>query len=255
MADKNQKNTKELTVEEKLIALYRLQKVDSKIDELHRLRGELPFVIGDLEDEIAGLETRIKNQKEEISVLKKSSTAEKNKISDSKGNIKEYESKLNDIRNNREFDSLNKEIEYQGLEIELSEKKIKNHTKEVEAKKASIADSQKLLEERQEDLDVRKSELDQIVDETQSEESKLFTLSEELGKQIDDRLVIAYQRIRKNVRNGLGVVKIFNEACGGCFNKIPPQRQLEIAQRKKVIVCEHCGRILVDAKMDDEVDV
>lgn len=251
----NSQNKMELTIEEKLKALYRLQKVDSKIDEIHRLHGELPFVIGDLEDEITGLDTRIKNLKEDISALKKNISAEKTKISESKNKIKDYETKLNDIRNNREFDSINKEIEYQKLEIELSEKKIKNFTKEIESKKASITQAQGDLEERKEDLAVRKDELEQIIGETQSEESVLQKLSDDLGAKIDQRLLKAYQRIRKNVRNGLSVVTIYNEACGGCFNKIPPQRQLEIAQRRKVIVCEHCGRILVDKKMDEEVDI
>ncbi len=253
MAAGKQGKTKEMTIEERLLALYRLQKADSKIDNIQFLRGELPFEVSDLEDEITGLATRIKNYKEEIADLKKSITGEKNRISESKEKNKEYETKLNEIRNNREFDSLNKEIEYQGLEIELAEKHIKEFVKVVDVKKVQIAEAEKNFGEKNEDLTTRKGELEQIVGETENEEVELKKLSEDLSQQIDPRLLKAYQRIRKSVRNGLGVVKVEREACGGCFNKIPPQRQLEIARRRKVIVCEHCGRILVDKGFEDEV--
>ncbi|MCK5538088.1 MAG: hypothetical protein KAI79_14780 [Bacteroidales bacterium] len=253
MAEGKQGNTKEITIEERLLALFRLQKADSKIDNIQFLRGELPFEVSDLEDEITGLETRIKNYKEEVAVLKKSITAEKNRVSDSKGKIKEYEVKLNEIRNNREFDSLNKEIEYQGLEIELADKHIKEFTKAIDVKKVQITEAETVLGDKKEDLTVRKSELEQIVGETQNEEVDLKKLSDDLSLVIEPRLLQAYLRIRKSVRNGLAVVKVEREACGGCFNKIPPQRQLEIAQRRKVIVCEHCGRVLVDKGFEDEV--
>ncbi len=253
MAEAKQGNTTEMTIEERLLALYRLQKADSKIDNIQFLRGELPFEVSDLEDEITGLETRIKNYKEENANLKKNIASEKNKISDCKAKIKDYESKLGEIRNNREYDSLHKEIEYQGLEMELSDKHIKEFTKTIDAKKVQIAEAEESLNDKNSDLETRKAELAQIVSETQNEEAELRRRSEELALLIEPRLLHAYQRIRKSVRNGLGVVKVEREACGGCYNQIPPQRQLEIASRRKVIVCEHCGRILVDKAFDDEI--
>ena len=224
--------TAELSVEEKLRFLYMLQQVDSKIDRIRMLRGELPLEVQDLEDEIEGLETRIDNLKQEIK--------------DANTLIKKYQEQQKTVRNNREFDSLSKEIEYQTLEIELCEKRIKEFTQQVKDKTFVIEQSQKLLEERKLDLKGKRMELDNIINETQKEEEELIRKSEEYGKIIEPRLYTAYRRIRGNARNGLAVVTVQRDACGGCFNKIPPQRQLDIKIHKKIIVCEYCGRILVD---------
>lgn len=235
-----------MSVEDKLRALYELQTVDSGIDRIKVLRGELPLEVQDLEDEVEGLETRIKNFEKEIVVLQESITKKNNEITASKGLIKKYQEQQNNVRNNREFDSISKEIEFQTLEIELSEKRKKEFSQQVDEKKSQIAESQKLLDERKGDLQNKKSELDEIISDTKKEEENLLKRSNEIQKSVEQRLVIAYQKIRANARNGLAVVTVQRDACGGCFNKIPPQRQLDIRSRKKIIVCEYCGRILVD---------
>jgi predicted nucleic acid-binding Zn-ribbon protein len=243
---------KEYTVEDKLKALYNLQKVDSQTDKIKILRGELPLEVQDLEDEIAGLGTRVDNFKGEVKNMEDSVTAKKNEIKQAEELIKKYEDQQMNVRNNREFDSLSKEIEYQNLEMELCEKRIKEFTQQIKEKAEIIETSVSALDERQNDLKEKKSELDDIIADTKKEEENLIKKSEGLHDQIEPRLLSAYQRIRSNARNGLGVVTIERGACGGCFNKIPPQRQLDIKSRKKVIVCEYCGRILVDENIDSE---
>lgn len=239
-----------LSVEEKLQALFSLQEVDSKIDKIRQIRGELPLEVQDLEDDVAGLETRIQRQTDEVNVLEDAIVERKNMMKDALAQIKKYEEQQNNVRNNREFESLNKEIEFQQLEIQLCEKKIKESKANIEAKNQVVEASKTELEERKKDLEAKKAELDDIVSETQKEEDELHKSSKKAEEKIEERLLTAYKRIRENARNGLAVVTIQRDSCGGCFNKIPPQRQLDIRMRKKVIVCEHCGRILVDPEMD-----
>ena len=236
----------EISVEDRLRALYSLQLVDSEIDKIKTLRGELPLEVQDLEDEIAGLETRLGNLKEEVVTLEKSVAAKHNEISAAEALIKKYDEQQKNVRNNREYDSLSKEIEYQNLEIELYNKKIKEFSFQADEKRLVIADSEAMLNERKADLDNKKSELDEIISDTQKEEEGLYKKSEKVEAIIEERLLTAYKRIRTNARNGLAVVPVQRDACGGCFNQIPPQRQLDIRSRKKIIVCEYCGRILVD---------
>ncbi len=237
---------KDISIEEKLRALHELQSVVSEIDKIKTLRGELPLEVQDLEDDIAGLKTRLKNLEEDIKNLDTAINNKKISIKDSQALIAKYTEQQNNVRNNREFDSLSKEIEFQNLEIQLSEKRIKEFTAEMTEKKENLTNSEKLLQERIEDLDRKKKELSEITEETKIEEDKLKTKSEKIESFIEPRLLTAFKRIRKNARNGLAVVTIQRDACGGCFNKIPPQRHLDIASRKKIIVCEYCGRILVD---------
>ena len=237
---------KQATVEEKLIALYKLQSIDTQIDKIKILRGELPLEVQDLEDEIAGLQTRVSNINEEIANFDNSIKDREAMIIDSKALIKKYEEQLKNIRNNREFDSLNKEIEFQNLEIQLAEKRIKEAKASIVSKSDIISGAKTRLEDRTSDLNTKKSELESIIAETQKDEEKLGKDSARAEKVIDERLLNAYKRLRGNVRNGLAVVPVHRDACGGCFNSVPPQRQMDIASRKKVIVCEHCGRILVD---------
>lgn len=241
-----QKSEEEITVEKRLIALYKLQQIDTKIDKIRIVRGELPLEVQDLEDEIIGLETRIANYTEEIESLTKQVADKENSINESGSMIKKYEAQQMNVRNNREYDSLSKEIEFQTLEIQLSEKRIKEYTEKLDLITVEIEKSKTILEDRQNDLTIKKGELDDIVNETEKEELDLVKYSNDNQKYIEDRLLTAYQRIRKNARNGLAVVQIERDACGGCFNKIPPQHQMDIRMHKKIIVCEYCGRILVD---------
>lgn len=242
----------ELTIEEKLRALYSLQLVDSEIDKIRTLRGELPLEVQDLEDEVEGLETRINNLKSEVTELEKSVASKNNEITNSQALIKKYEEQQNNVRNNREYDSLSKEIEFQTLEIELCNKKIREFTAQTAEKKEVMAEAVAALEERKRDLDGKKAELDDITRDTKKEEEQLDDRSKELQTRIEERLLTAYKRIRSNARNGLAVVSVQRDACGGCFNQIPPQRQLDIRSRKKIIVCEYCGRILVDDEIVNE---
>jgi uncharacterized protein len=244
---------KEMPIEEKLRLLYDLQAVASEMDKLKILRGELPLEVQDLEDEIAGLKTRINNYHDEIKNLETAIANRKAAIVESKSLIAKYTEQQNNVRNNREFDSLSKEIEFQNLEIELSEKRIKEHTIELSKKTEAIDEAKGLLKEREEDLDRKQKELEEITAETKIESEKLTIKAQSIETQIEDRLLTAFRRIRKNARNGLAVVTVERDACGGCFNKIPPQRQLDIASHKKVIVCEYCGRILVDKDINKEV--
>ncbi|GAB4319457.1 MAG: C4-type zinc ribbon domain-containing protein [Bacteroidales bacterium] len=248
------KSPEELSIEEKLIALYRLQQLDSKVDKIRIVRGELPLEVQDLEDEIEGLETRIRNYTEEQESLKRQIKEKESSIKDSQALIEKYEKQQMNVRNNREYDSLSKEIEFQTLEIQLAEKRIKEFNEKLEVIAAEIEKSQALLEERKGDLEVKKGELDDIVKETEKEEQEVLDASRANQSIIEERLLTAYRRIRKNARNGLAVVKIERDACGGCFNKIPPQHQLDIRMHKKIIVCEYCGRILVDDEIAKAVN-
>lgn len=236
----------EFTNEERLQALFQLQLIESEIDRIRIMRGELPMEVLDLEDEIAGLQTRIGNLNEEVQEMQNQITAKKQTIKEATAAIKKYESQQMNVKNNREFDSLNKEIEFQQLEIQLAEKRIREFSVALEEKKAVQEESATVLEGRLGDLKSKKDELDTIIAETQKEEEQLLKFADQARAMVEGRLLTAYDRIRKNARNGLAVVTIQRDACGGCFNKIPPQRQLDIRQHKKVIVCEHCGRILVD---------
>jgi len=243
----------ETSIEQKLKALYKLQLIDSKIGKLTAIRGELPMEVSDLEDEIVGQETRLENLSAEVKKMDESIAANKGKIADAKALVKKYEKQLDNVKNNREFDALNKEIEIQGLEQQALEKRIKNTQFDIEQKKMSI-DSLKLeLEGRVLDLKNKKSELDNIVEETQKEEDELMKVRANAVKVADERLVHSYDRIRKSVKNGIGVATIDRDSCSGCFAGIPPQRQSDIKQRKKIIVCENCGRVLTDASLSEEV--
>jgi uncharacterized protein len=244
----------EKTVRKKLIALYSLQTIDSQIDKIRIVRGELPLEVQDLEDEIEGLSTRVEKFNQEVKDMESEISAKKNSITDSLELIKKYEAQQMNVRNNREYDSLSKEIEFQSLEAQLAEKKIKEFGVAVELKKETVRDVQAELEERTKDLEAKKAELNDIVAETQKEEELLLERSAEQKALIEDRLLNAYERIRANVRNGLGVVRVERDACGGCFNKIPPQRHLDIRLHKKIIVCEYCGRILVDDEIMNHVE-
>jgi len=242
----------EMTIAEKLKALYNKQLVDTAIDKIKILRGELPLEVQDLEDEIEGLQTRVSKYDEDVEVLEKSISGKKQEIANSQELIKKYQEQQNNVRNNREYDSLSKEIEFQTLEIELCEKRIREFTAQIDDKKVVIGESASILSERKLDLENKKQELHAIIDETKKEEEVLEKKSAELDEIIEPRLSTAYKKIRANARNGLAVVPVERDACGGCFNKIPPQRQLDIASHKKIIVCEYCGRILVDTKMGEE---
>ena len=249
MAKEAKKNPQELPVEQKLKTLYQLQTMLSKIDEIKTLRGELPLEVQDLEDEIAGLTTRIERIKGEIAELKTSIAGKKVEIETAKASVAKYKEQQDNVRNNREYDFLSKEIEFQTLEIELCEKRIREFSEQQEEKTKEVEKSSALLEERQKDLEVKKNELDEIVSETKQEEEKLRDKAKELETKIEPRLLQSFKRIRKNSRNGLGIVYVQRDACGGCFNKIPPQRQLDIRSRKKIIVCEYCGRIMIDPEL------
>jgi len=238
------------SVEQKLKALFDLQNFDSEIDNIKIVRGELPLEVQDLEDEIEGLATRVKNFNTEIKGMDDFITAKKLEMKDASTIIKKYEKQQKNVRNNREYDSLTKEIEYQNLEIQLCEKKIEEYKTTIESKSEVIGQAKLDLKERKEDLKFKKKELDEIIAETEKEEKKLQKKSSSAAKVIEERLLIGYQRIRTNAKNGLAVVSVERSSCGGCFNKIPPQRQLDIRLHKKIIVCEHCGRILVDPEID-----
>jgi hypothetical protein len=247
------KDETEISIEKKLIALYTLQQNDSKIDRIKIVRGELPLEVEDLEDEVAGLETRIDNYIQEIEMLDKQIADKQLAIKESQGLIKRYEEQQNNVRNNREYDALTKEIEFQNLEIQLAEKRIREFTAQLTMSKEEIENAQNELSDRRNDMEAKRSELTDIVAETELEEKELNNKSEQQQRLIEERLLIAYKRIRKNARNGLAVVPVERDACGGCFSYIPPQRQLDIKLHKKIIVCEFCGRILVDKELADSI--
>ncbi len=237
------------SIEGKLKSLYHLQLVDSKIDRLRTIRGELPLEVSDLEDTVAGLETRLTNVTEEVAELENQLNEKKQNIKDFQANIKKYEAQQNKVRNNREYDAITKEIEFQNLEIQLAEKRMKEAKASITIKSEVLEKSRIEFEERSKDLKAKKSELEEIIAETEKEEKELQKESEKASAGIEERLLNAYKRIRMNSRNGLAVVAVERDACGGCYNKIPPQRQLDIRLNKKIIVCEHCGRILVDGML------
>lgn len=245
----------EISVEKKLVALHSLQLIDSQIDRIRIIRGELPLEVEDLEDEIAGLETRIDNHIQEIQSLEKQIADKQIAIKESQNLIKRYEEQQNNVRNNREYDALTKEIEFQSLEIQLAEKRIREFSMQHEKYTVEIENAQNILQERRNDLELKRSELADIVTETELEEKELMRKSESQQKFIEDRLLLAYKRIRKNARNGLAVVTVERDACGGCFSAIPPQRQLDIRMHRKIIVCEYCGRILVDKELASTVKI
>ena len=249
MAREAKKDPSELTVEEKLKALYQLQTMLSEIDKIKTLRGELPLEVQDLEDEVAGLSTRIEKIKADIEELKSNIATKKIEIETAKTSVEKYKAQQDNVRNNREYDVLTKEIEFQSLEIELCEKRIKEYIAAEKAKSEEIEHSNQDLDERKKDLEAKKSELEEIVSETKQEEEKLREKAKVLETTIEPRLLQAFKRIRKNSRNGLGIVYVQRDACGGCFNKIPPQKQLDIRMRKKIIVCEYCGRIMIDPEL------
>ena len=247
------KDETEISIEKKLIALFTLQQNDSKIDRIKIVRGELPLEVEDLEDEVAGLETRIDNYIQEIEMLDKQIADKQLAIKESQGLIKRYEEQQNNVRNNREYDALTKEVEFQNLEIQLAEKRIREFTAQLTMSKEEIENAQHELSDRRNDMEAKRSELTDIVAETELEEKELNNKSEQQQRLIEERLLIAYKRIRKNARNGLAVVPVERDACGGCFSYIPPQRQLDIKLHKKIIVCEFCGRILVDKELADSL--
>ena len=242
-----QKKTNEVdySMQEKIMALYQLQKIDSQIDEINKIKGELPLEVQDLEDELAGLNTRIENINAEIEELNSLTRQRKREVDQAKIMINNYKEQQNNVRNNREYDAITKEIEYQELEIELAEKRLKEYAATMKTKKALVDETAELVEERSIDYKAKKEELDSIDAETAQQVAELTAEADKAKEPIDERLLTAYNRIRKNVHNGLAVVTVTRDACGGCFNRIPPQRQVDIRQGKKLIVCEYCGRILV----------
>ena len=235
---------KEISVADRLDALFQLQKINSDIDKIRTIRGELPLEVQDLEDEVAGLQTRISNFESELKELETEISDRKNASKESESAILKYKEQQNNVRNNREYDSLSKEIEFQELEIKLHEKKTKEARFKVESKQEVLETAKQQLDFRTADLATKKAELDAIIAETQVDEDRLLKSSENAKKNIEERLLFAYDRLRTNAKNGLAVVPVDRDACGGCFNKIPAQRQLDIETKKKIIVCEHCGRIL-----------
>ena len=243
------KDPTDLSVEEKLKTLYQLQSALSAIDEKRALRGELPLEVQDLEDEIEGLSTRVEKIKNDIAEFQRAITQKKGEILDAEASVARYKSQLDEVKNNREYDTLSKEIEFQSLEIELCNKKIREANAKILDKQNELAVNEDAIKERQDDLNVKKSELDEIMAETRAEEDKLKEKVKDLEAKIESRLLTSFKRIRKNARNGLGIVYVQRDACGGCFNKIPPQRQLDIKMHKKVIVCEYCGRIMIDPEL------
>lgn len=238
----------ESTVAKKLEALTKLQSIDSQLDELIKVRGALPEEVMDLEDEIAGYETRVNNHNSQIEELELTISNNKTAIKDAEKLIAKYEEQQMNVRNNREYDAITKEVELQQLEIQILEKRIKEAYANIEAKNEEIADTKNALEERTKDLESKKGELDNITTESKEEEDKLLKGREKASKGIEERLLLSYNKIRENVRNGLAVVPVKRDACGGCFNIVPPQKQAEIREKKKLIVCEHCGRVLADVE-------
>ena len=245
MATQKKNADVDYSMQEKILALYELQKIDSKIDQINKVKGELPLEVQDLEDEMAGMKTRIDHINGEIEELNALTKQRKREVDQAKIMIGNYKEQQNNVRNNREFDAISKEIEYQELEIELAEKRLKEYAAGIKAKKLQLEEAENLSKDRSADLAAKKAELDGIEAETGPQVAEYEAQREQVKAKIDERLLAAYDRIRRNVRNGLAVVTVKRDACGGCFNRIPPQRQVEIRQGKKIIVCEYCGRILV----------
>lgn len=243
------KKEKELTVEDRLKTLYNLQLAVSKIDEIRILRGELPLEVQDLEDEITGLETRLNHINDDIEVVKQDITNFKIEIEENEQVVVKLTAQQNEVRNNREYDFLSKEIEYKQLDNQLNEKKMREAREEIARKQDELDKSEAAMKNRSADLDAKRKELDTIIEDTKNEEGKVRDAAKEMEAKIEPRLLMSFKRIRKNSHNGLAVVYVQRNACGGCFNKIPPQRQLDIRSRKKIIVCEYCGRIIVDPEL------
>lgn len=249
MAIEQNKTEQSLSVEQRLRALYQLQTILSEIDRIKTIRGELPEEVRDLEDQIEGLHTRVEKFKAEIEELRLKSNKEKSNIEQAQSQIATYKQQLDNVRNNREFDLLSKEIEFQTLEIQLSEKRINQYAREIENKTLDIKAAEENLTDRNHILTDKRHQLEEIVSETKKDEERLRLKAKDIEPQIDTRTLTAFKRIRKNARNGLGVVYIQRNACGGCFNRIPPQKQMEIKMHKKIIVCEYCGRIMIDPEL------
>lgn len=248
-------SVKEFSVEEKLRSLVRLQKIDGKLDEIQILKGELPIEVKDLEDEIEGLHARQVRVEEEINGMQDFIAQKKEAIKEAEALIKKYEKQSENVKNNREFEAINKEIEMQTLEVKLCEKHIKDATEEIAEKAKQLESAKKAVSTKEANLNGKKGELEKIIAETEKEEKHYDKLAEEARAHVDERLITSYDRIRKSYRNGLSVVPVERDSCGGCFHAIPPQRQSEIKLRKKVIVCENCGRILVDTDLNDSIEV
>lgn len=247
------KNEQPMSTEERLTALYKLQTILTEIDRIRTIRGELPIEVKDLEDHIEGLRTRVANIKADVDAARKATVDENNKIADAKSKVEKYDEQIKTVRNNKEYDILSKEIEFQQLEIQLAEKHLGEYARLIDHKKEEIKATEEMIADAEHVLGTKKAELDEIVSETKSEEENLREQAKTLEDNFDDeRLRSAFKRIRKNARNGLGIVTIQRNACGGCFNRIPPQKQTEIRMHKKVIVCEYCGRILIDPDLTDE---
>ncbi|MBQ5577483.1 MAG: hypothetical protein IIT40_01330 [Prevotella sp.] len=243
------KDLTDLTVEERLKTLFQLQTTLSAIDEKRALRGELPLEVQDLEDEIAGLATRIEKIKAEIVDFQTAITRKRGEIQQAQATVERYQNQLQEVKNNREYDTLTKEVEYQTLEIELCDKKIREAMIKVEERKRDLETTGETMADREAALEEKKGELDEIMQETKEEEDKLKAKAKDLETKIEPRLLGSFKRIRKNARNGLGIVYVQRDACGGCFNKIPPQRQLDIKMHKKIVLCEYCGRIMIDPEL------
>ncbi len=245
--------TKDFSIEEKLTAVLTLQKIDSKIDEIKTLKGELPMEVSDLEDEVEGLQTRVSNVDSEVNSVNEYIENRKTAKKEAEALIKKYEKQQDNVKNSREFEAITKEMEMQELEIKLCDKHVKDALVRLQESQNARINTQKQLELKQDVLDLKRKELDKIIKETEAEEKELAKSSEAAKAKVEERLLTAYERIRTSYRNGLAVVPVMRDSCGGCFNIIPPQRQAEIHQRKKIIVCEHCGRILVDTELNDSV--
>jgi hypothetical protein len=244
-----EKKSEGLSVEQRMKALYELQTILSEIDRIKQIRGELPLEVKDLEDNIEGLKTRIENYRHDVEEFRKKITLEKEKINESQAKIARYKEQLDNVRNNREFDLLSKEVEFQSLEIELSEKHLNEFNRAIDSRNVEIAATEEKLSDNKHVLQEKKAELDEIVSETRQDEERLRVRAKDIEPTIDERTLKAFKRIRENARNGLGIVYIQRNACGGCFNRIPPQKQMEIKMHKKVIVCEYCGRIMIDPEL------
>lgn len=242
-----------MSAEQRLCALHKLQTILTEIDRIRTIRGELPEEVKDLEDHIEGLKTRVSNIKAEIDAAKKATAAENSKIADSKEKIAKYQEQINTVRNNKEFDILSKEIEFQHLEVDLGQKHLSEYARIIDAKKSEVKATEEMIADAGQVLEAKRTELEEIVNETKTKEEGLREEAKKLEAAFDDeRLLSAFKRIRKNVWNGLGIVTIQRNACGGCFNRIPPQKQTEIRMHKKIIVCEYCGRILIDPDLTEQ---
>lgn len=246
---------KEYSVEEKLRSLIALQKIESKIDEIHVIKGELPMEVKDLEDEIQGLNSRLHRIEEEVNGINEFIESKKNVKKEAEALLKKYEKQTENVKNNREFEAINKEIEMQQLEMKLMDKHVKDAMEEISEKSKALDAAKKAITAKENVLETKKAELEKLIASTDKEEKEYAEMVDEARGSVEERLLNSYARIRKNYRNGLAVVPVERDACGGCFNAVPPQKQSEIKQRKKIIICENCGRILVDSELHDDVEV